>query len=185
MKKESGFTLIELLIVVAIIGILAAIAVPNFLNAQTRAKVARCYSDMKALSTGFEMYQIDNNSYPWGGGTIWASYFIYPRLTTPVSYLATIPQDVFVLKSEAQRPEEHGLWYPGWNVYQVVKQGWTWGGDTVKNAVASGSHMLTVSSGPDKHEDISSTGLNSYNTSNGLLSDGDIYRFTPGQQGDS
>lgn len=183
MKKQNGFTLIELLIVVAIIGILAAIAVPNFLNAQTRAKVARCYSDMKALSTGFEMYQMDNNGYPWGGGTIWASYFIYPRLTTPISYMTTIPLDVFV--KEAQRPTEHGLWYPGWNVYQVVKQGNTWGGDFVKNAVHSGSHMLTVSSGPDKHEDISTTGLKAYSTSNGLISEGDIFRFTPGVQGNS
>ena len=59
MKK--GFTLIELLIVVAIIGILAAIAVPNFLNAQTRAKIARGYADMKALSTSIQSLQADKN----------------------------------------------------------------------------------------------------------------------------
>ena len=62
--SRSGFTLIELLIVVAIIGILAAIAVPNFLNAQVRAKLARVYSDLKALSTAIEMYKLDNNISP-------------------------------------------------------------------------------------------------------------------------
>lgn len=62
MKK--AFTLIELLIVVAIIAILAAIAVPNFLEAQMRAKVARVQSDMRTYSTAIGTYQIDHSSYP-------------------------------------------------------------------------------------------------------------------------
>ncbi|RJP34150.1 MAG: prepilin-type N-terminal cleavage/methylation domain-containing protein [Candidatus Omnitrophota bacterium] len=63
---SKGFTLIELLIVVAIIGILAAIAVPNFLNAQNRAKVARVKADQQAYATAMESYQIDRNNYPPG-----------------------------------------------------------------------------------------------------------------------
>lgn len=59
-RKESlAFTLIELLIVVAIIGILAAIAVPNFLNAQVRAKISRVQADQNAYATAFEMYFLD------------------------------------------------------------------------------------------------------------------------------
>lgn len=62
MKK--AFTLIELLIVVAIIAILAAIAVPNFLEAQTRAKVSRVASDQRTYATALETYMIDNSAYP-------------------------------------------------------------------------------------------------------------------------
>ena len=63
-RRESGFTLIELLIVIAIIGILAAIAIPNLLNAVQRGKQKRTMSDMRALATAVEAYAVDNNTYP-------------------------------------------------------------------------------------------------------------------------
>ena len=187
-KQKPAFTLIELLIVVAIIGILAAIAVPNFLNAQMRAKVSRAYSDLRAIGQAWEMYQVDNNAYPFLGDTRWGSGYIYPLITTPVAYMSTIPLDPFLSKrigDEAQH--DHWYYYPSWNVREVVKAGWTWGYPGVHDAVRRGSVMLSLTSGPDRHEDIASQqdGIIAYSTSNGLVSEGDIYRFTPGSQSDS
>ena len=63
-RRQSGFTLIELLIVIAIIGILAAIAIPNLLNAVQRGKQKRTMADMKALAVALEAYKVDNSVYP-------------------------------------------------------------------------------------------------------------------------
>ena len=110
--RRSGFTLIELLIVVAIIGILAAIAVPNFLNAQTRAKIARVYSDIKAQGTALEQYRLDNNNYPPSN----VSRSALASSTTPVAYIATLPMDIFHNKLTRHRLR---LWDISimWNVF--------------------------------------------------------------------
>lgn len=103
----KAFTLIELLIVVAIIAILAAIAVPNFLEAQTRSKISRVKNDLRSMSTAMESYYIDQNAYPdetgtrtTAPGTLDYSRLALPKLSTPVAYLTNgVLQDPFADKS--------------------------------------------------------------------------------------
>ncbi|MGI8907352.1 MAG: prepilin-type N-terminal cleavage/methylation domain-containing protein [Candidatus Sumerlaeaceae bacterium] len=97
-------TLIELLIVVAIIAILAAIAVPNFLEAQVRSKVSRVKADFRSLATAIEAYAVDNNghyNFTIASGSNNATFQSWlrwrsNRLTTPVAYFTSLPSDPFV-----------------------------------------------------------------------------------------
>ena len=66
MKKRKGFTLIELMIVIAIIIILAAIAIPNYLKMTDRARRSRVAGDFTALATANEAYLVDWGYYPMG-----------------------------------------------------------------------------------------------------------------------
>jgi len=108
--QQKAFTLIELLIVVAIIAILAAIAVPNFLEAQTRAKVSRTVSDMRSIATAVEAYIIDNNNVPIlpelrsQYADVFSDFLMVYNgrvplpgrmLTTPIAYMTSIPVDPF------------------------------------------------------------------------------------------
>jgi type II secretion system protein G len=100
--KNKGFTLIELLVVVGIIAILSAIAVPNFLEAQTRSKVSRTKSDLRSLADAIEVYHVDNRNYPparsfcEGFMESINDYFTCPlEITTPVAYISNLPFDIF------------------------------------------------------------------------------------------
>ena len=71
MNGQRGFTLVELLIVVAIIGIVASIAIPNLANALDKGKQKRTMSDMHSIAEAIEAYHVDHATYP-RGITDWA-----------------------------------------------------------------------------------------------------------------
>ncbi len=195
MKK--GFTLIELLIVVAIIGILAAIAVPNFLNAQLRAKVARCKSDLRSIGMALEQYNLDQNYYP--------PSVQLERVTTPIAYIASIPPDVFQPQhaNDSGQPEARAKWT--WYRYLAIPKGESGNGHYIcgdyyayfepyamRNEAMQlanqgcSARAYAKSFGPNAGKDGLWSGNNGddftlrYDTSNGLNSIGDIAVFVPG-----
>lgn len=97
-QRQRAFTLIELLIVVGIIAVLAAIAVPNFLESQVRAKVSRVRSDMRTIALAVESYAVDNNTYPFVPQTFTDLPARMRQITSPIAYLTTIPTDPFTRK---------------------------------------------------------------------------------------
>ncbi len=127
-KERHGFTLIELLIVVAIIAILAAIAVPNFLEAQTRAKNARVKADMRTIATAMETYSVDYNRPPIGYyelrmydgkgapfylgiGHEFGQAHAWSRVTTPLAYLTTPPKSPWQMQEFVDQNRLQPRWW--------------------------------------------------------------------------
>ena len=136
---KRAFTLIELLIVVAIIAILAAIAVPNFLEAQVRSKVSRVKADMRTVATALEAYAIDNNGrYPYMKAYVDAgrrdqysrgSIFCVTCLSTPVAYLSTtnFPDPFCNIKAFNEfgiAPQDVALYASGYYSTYVFQNTW-------------------------------------------------------------
>lgn len=180
-STRNAFTLIELLIVVAIIGILAAIAVPNFLNAQVRAKIARTVANMKTVSTAMESYILDHNSYPLRAmdsfGNANSHYVGFRWLTSPVAYTN---YDAFVNPFQPSIMSKVTSTADGRELDPFFEMTtWRFRGNGALNTEFPRNVYLIESSGPDLGDDYGggypSAGL-LYHPSNGLVSPGDIYR---------
>jgi type II secretion system protein G len=175
-----GFTLIELLVVVAILSILAAIAIPNFLEAQTRSKVAVAKNDMRTIATALEVYHMDNNRYP--------ETYLTPRwqrfecLTTPVAYITRVPRDPFEMRNNLDNTID---WEPRHFAY---KMGATPLQTPQRYAISSNGPDLDEDSVPIKAYPGFSwevfTGQDPdfdymiYDPTNGTVSNGDIWRVS-------
>ena len=176
MHRKPSFTLIELLIVVAIIGILAAIAVPNFLNARIRAGLARCEADMKALETAIETYRIDNGKY--------INSWRLADLTTPVAYMSSFPEDPFgpILISDFGHGSVLSAYGSPIKKYYIYHGPDTFG--DVPSMIRHNILWVLTGLGPDRGWFDSGAGGQSsyprYDATNGLNSRGNIERVGPG-----
>jgi len=196
-NNQRAFTLIELLIVVAIIAILAAIAVPNFLEAQARSKVSRAKSDLRSIATALESYRIEQNDYPpmresgfTGGPTsIQGSelkwWYVPNCLSTPVSYLSSsaiwCPFGGNFDKAP-YFPDEIWRRYGYENIEELIKKAETWSIFQFRyppDAIQWSGPWRLECVGPDRYWNPSIL----YDSTNGTISGGDIIRTQLSSEG--
>ncbi|MEI7633456.1 MAG: prepilin-type N-terminal cleavage/methylation domain-containing protein [bacterium] len=190
MRHRTGFTLIELLIVVAIIAILAAIAVPNFLEAQTRSKVSRGRADMRTIATAVESYWADHSKYP---PTQASQESRYAYVTSPVAYISSIPADVFGSGRLGTWTFAGYLSYYTYDFIVAYAPDKLWGfGPAYWPAIMKGAQVTApeskgwylASAGPDRRAGLDSSAnrefmATPYDPTNGSISPGDIQRIGP------
>lgn len=181
MRKIKGFTLIELLIVVAIIAILAAIAVPNFLEAQIRSKVSRSRADMRTITTALETYCVDNRKYP--SHDFAPAFARLNVLSTPIAYITSVPLDPFADQyKDPLTYQYHKNGYIYDEIAPLIEIG-HWDVLTYIEAYNRGQKWLLIGRGPNVVYDatfFSDPNIDTrYDPTNGTISRGDLERFGP------
>ena len=182
-KGTAGFTLIELLIVIAIILILIAIALPNFLEAQIRARVTKAAGDLRSIGQALDAYYLDWGYYPAESESTWARHTPIEedglkKITTPTAYISEIPEDPFPAKLvSGANPHELRKYYGGGCVTE----------DYPQRLAHVGPIYVTFSRGPSQLESLRATQPNfrpyggemvSYAATNGTKSRGSLHYFS-------
>jgi len=192
--RINAFTLMELLVVVGIISILGSIALQNYTDASTRAKVSRCLADFRAIAVAIESYSVDHGRVPrMAHATFYndvgldyldgkkVNGLLCPVITTPIAYLSAMPSaDPFMASNSGAPPDERNYTYqdilayrekratsPFWQEAQLYYGAWRLG-----------------SVGPDMQFDHNFTNSAQlpYDPTNGVVSLGNLWYSPRGWQ---